>query len=89
MKPINELKNRASELTNLNNILALLQWDQEVMMPSGGSAERAAQFAALSSIIHRKISDPALGVLIKQAEEKADIPTIADQALIRVLKREQ
>ena len=88
MKPINELQNRATELTNLNNILALLQWDQEVMMPSGGSAERAAQFAALSSIIHRKISDPALGVLIKQAEEKADIRTIADQALLRVLKRE-
>jgi carboxypeptidase Taq len=88
MKPIDELKNRATELTNLNNILALLQWDQEIMMPTAASAERADQFAVLSSIIHQKISDPKLGFLIKQAEEETEDSTIADQALFRVLKRE-
>ena len=88
MKPIDELKSRATELTNLNNILALLQWDQEIMMPTAASAERADQFAVLSSIIHQKISDPKLGFLIKQAEEETEDPTIADQALFRVLKRE-
>jgi len=88
MKPIDDLKSRATELTNLNNILALLQWDQEIMMPTAASAERADQFAVLSSIIHQKISDPKLGFLIKQAEEETEDPTIADQALFRVLKRE-
>jgi carboxypeptidase Taq len=88
MKPIDELKSRATELTNLNNILALLQWDQEIMMPTAASAERADQFAVLSSIIHQKISDPDIGILIKQTEEETNDPTIADQALFRVLKRE-
>jgi len=53
METIEEIRLRASELTNLTNILALLQWDQEVMMPTGGAAGRAAQFSALSTIVHR------------------------------------
>jgi carboxypeptidase Taq len=67
MKPLDKLKNCATELTNLNNILALLQWDQEVMMPTAASPERAAQFGVLSGIIHQKISDPHLGALLQQA----------------------
>ena len=66
MKTIEEMRLRASELTNLTNILALLQWDQEVMMPTGGAAGRAAQFSALSTIVHRKICDPDLGKLLHE-----------------------
>jgi carboxypeptidase Taq len=88
MKPLDELKKRTTELTNLNNILALLQWDQEVMMPSGAASERASQFAVLSGIIHQKISDPGLGDLIEHAKEKTDNLSIEDQALIRIIKRE-
>ncbi len=50
MKPIDTLRTRATELTNLNNILALLQWDQEVMMPPAASPERAEQFGVLSGL---------------------------------------
>ena len=88
MKPIDKLRNRATELTNLNNILALLQWDQEVMMPPTASPERAEQFGVLSGIIHRKISDPQLGALLQQAAEYSADQTVADQALVRVLQRE-
>ncbi|MFC1819353.1 hypothetical protein ACFL0B_09765, partial [Thermodesulfobacteriota bacterium] len=66
---------RASELTNLTNILALLQWDQEVMMPTGGAAGRAAQFSALSTIVHRKICDPDL-VRFVSSEARSRISSI-------------
>jgi carboxypeptidase Taq len=88
MKPLDKLKNCATELTNLNNILALLQWDQEVMMPTAASPERAAQFGVLSGIIHQKISDPHLGALLQQAIENPNELSTADQALIRIMLRE-
>jgi len=88
MKTIEEIRLRASELTNLTNILALLQWDQEVMMPTGGAAGRAAQFSALSTIVHRKICDPDLGKLLHELAGGLDEVSDGDQALVRVLKRE-
>ena len=88
METIEELRLRATELTNLNNILALLQWDQEVMMPTGGAAGRAAQFSILSTIIHRKICDPGLGELLQELAGRLDELPNGDQALVRVLKRE-
>jgi carboxypeptidase Taq len=89
MKIIAELRLKAKELTNLNNILALLQWDQEVMMPPAATNDRAAQFSSLSTIIHKKITGPALGNLLRQAEEYTgeDLPP-QDRALVRILKRE-
>ena len=59
-----ELQQRAAELTHLNSIMALLQWDQEVMLPRGGSGGRADQISALSTIIHQKITDPELGRIL-------------------------
>jgi carboxypeptidase Taq len=88
MKIIEEVRLRATELTNLNNILALLQWDQEVTMPAGGAGGRAAQFAVLSSIIHQKICDPRLGKLLQELDSSPGGMSAADRALVRVLKRE-
>ena len=87
MNTIEELHRKAKELTNLNSILALLQWDQEVMMPAGGAEGRATQFSVLSTIVHQKISDPILGEILQELAEKVDISS-ADQALVRVLRRE-
>jgi len=88
MKTIEELRLRATELTNLNNILALLHWDQEVMMPPSATKDRAGQFSTLSTIIHKRITDPALGNLLQQAEENSRHLADKDKALVRILKRE-
>jgi len=87
MKNNEKLHLRATELTNLNNILALLQWDQEVMMPAGAAEGRASQFSVLTTIVHQKISDPILGEILQELAEKVDLSS-ADQALVRVLRRE-
>ncbi|MBW2467336.1 MAG: carboxypeptidase M32 [Deltaproteobacteria bacterium] len=88
MKKIDELHLKARELTDLNSILALLQWDQEVMLPHGGSEGRAGQISVLSSIVHRKITAPALGEILAELSEKPEELSAADLALIRVMKRE-
>jgi carboxypeptidase Taq len=88
MNTIEELRRKAKELTNLNSIMALLQWDQEVMMPSGGAAGRAEQFSVLSTIVHQKITAPGLGKILQELSGKPEELSAADLSLIRVLKRE-
>ena len=88
MKKIDELHIKARELTDLNSILALLQWDQEVMLPTGGAEGRAGQFSALSTIVHQKITSPVLGKIIRELSEKPEELSSTDVSLIRVLKRE-
>ena len=87
-KTVKELRLRATELTNLNNIMALLHWDQEVMMPPGATKDRASQFATLSTIIHKRITDPVLGDILQQAAEHSGHLADKDMALVRILSRE-
>ena len=88
MKIIDELLLRATELSNLNNILALMHWDQEVFMPPAATGDRAGQFSTLSTIIHQKITDPVLGNLLKQASDPTGKFSEKDNALVRILSRE-
>jgi carboxypeptidase Taq len=88
MKTIEKLHQKAKELTNLNSILALLQWDQEVMMPPGGARGRAEQFSILSTIVHQKITAPTLGKLLQELSDNPEELSSADLSLIRVLKIE-
>jgi carboxypeptidase Taq len=67
--PIDELKKRLKEISHLGSILALLSWDQEVYMPTGGSDSRASSIAELSAIVHHKfvsIDDDGLLTKLKK-----------------------
>jgi carboxypeptidase Taq len=61
----NELKQRLAEVSDLNAIMSILGWDQEVMMPRAGTAGRAEQRATLSRVIHEKFTSPAVGQLLE------------------------
>ncbi len=87
MTIIEELKTISSELTDLHHIMALLQWDQEVMMPSRGAGERASQMATLSAEIHRKEVSPVLGELLDKVEDKLTDYSKVDRGLVRVMRR--
>ncbi len=45
---------------------AMLQWDQEVMMPEGGANERASQMATLARVGHGMLTSERMGGLIKE-----------------------
>jgi carboxypeptidase Taq len=49
-----DLKELSTEIHHYNSILALLHWDQETFMPSGGINARSHQISQLSTFIHEK-----------------------------------
>jgi hypothetical protein len=59
-----ELALRLRELSNLESINSLLDWDEQVMMPEGAAASRAAQRSTLAGVIHAKWTDPLLERLL-------------------------
>lgn len=60
---------RAREVTLLQSAHAVLQWDQETMMPPQGAAWRAEQQANLSGLAHRRWTAPEVGEWITTCAE--------------------
>ena len=52
------------EIKYLESTNALLEWDQQTKLPSGGGAYRAEQLTFLAGEIHRRSTDPAYGELL-------------------------
>ena len=69
---------------NLNEIIGILHWDQEVMMPIDGINARAMQISTLSSMRHELIVDGRLGELIKK---EAGRKNEEEKAIHREIKR--
>ncbi len=59
-----ELRARLAEITDLGKTMALLSWDQHVMMPPRGAAIRAEQMATVGRIAHEKFIAPEIGRLL-------------------------
>ena len=57
---------KLAERSRLGGVMGLIQWDQEVMMPSGAGESRAQQIAALAGVLHDKATDPLLGKHLSQ-----------------------
>ncbi len=88
MSEIEELREISKELTSLGNVMSLMQWDQEVMMPASGIEARGSQFALMSSIIHRRIVSPALESLLNRLNDIKRSLSTEDNALLRIMLRE-
>jgi len=87
---LKELKTRLAEINDLESAAALLDWDQNTYMPSGGAPARARQTATLERLAHEKFTDAGIGKLLddlRPYEECA--PYDSDEAsLIRVTRRD-
>jgi carboxypeptidase Taq len=86
---LQELKNRLREIYNLEQAGAVLRWDQNTKMPSGGGTGRAQQLATLSRLAQERFTDAALGKLIDDLVpygESLDYDS-DDAALIRVAQQ--
>lgn len=84
---IQKLLTISKEINELNNIEALLHWDQEVCMPSGAAGERANQLATISRVIHQKETSPVIDDLLKESEQSLYKLSEKDRALVRVMRR--
>jgi carboxypeptidase Taq len=61
------LEARFRELGHLDHALAMLSWDEAVMMPVGGGAARADALAALSTLRHGRLVAPETRQLLDRA----------------------
>jgi carboxypeptidase Taq len=85
-----ELKARLLEINNLDNAGALLGWDQQTYMPSGGAEARGRQMATLARLSQEKFIDPAVGKLLDDLQAYGEsLPyDSAEASLIRVTRRD-
>jgi carboxypeptidase Taq len=87
---IDELKAQLAEISDLERVESLLDWDQRTMMPAAGAEARAEQLATLARISHRKRLSDELGAAIEAAGGEAEgMPYDSTEAsLVRVARRD-
>jgi carboxypeptidase Taq len=84
------LRTLLAEVTDLERAAEILRWDQQTMMPPGGSAVRAEQLATLGRVAHERFVSPEVGRLLDElapfeAEHEHDS---FEASLIRVARRD-
>jgi carboxypeptidase Taq len=81
-----ELLDRYERISNVQSAQGLLSWDQQVMMPEGGTPARSKQLSTLSSLAHDLLTDERIGELL---DELDDADLTAEQAgAVREIRRE-
>jgi carboxypeptidase Taq len=84
--PYPEFLDHVQRLTYVSDADGLLSWDQQVMMPEGGTPARSKQSSALSSVHHDLLTDDQLGEWL---DTLADADLSADRrAVVREVQRE-
>ena len=66
------LRAQVSELRHLDNVIALLGWDEETMLPSAGRPERGEQLASLEGIRHALLVSERLGDLVEEVAHETE-----------------
>ena len=87
---IKKLKSILGEVSDLNYASAVLGWDQQTYMPSGGAEGRGSQLATLARLAHIRFTSDEVGQLLEDLAPYAEqIPADSDDArLIKVTRRE-
>ena len=94
------LEARLHELSDVDGAIALLDWDQETMMPPRASGARAEQLGTLRRLRHELLIGPELGELlvVLPAEDPAadadaggepEVPADRNRALARVTREDR
>ena len=87
---IAKLKTLLGEIADIGSSVAVLHWDQQTYMPSGGAEERAMQIATLSRLAHELATSDEMGKAIEAAKaEVGDLYAPSDEArLVRKADRD-
>jgi carboxypeptidase Taq len=84
------LRERLAEISDVERMLYLAQWDLRVTMPGLGSPARANAIATLGQIAHEKLVDDGIGMLLEKLRRYEDSLEYDsdDASLIRVARRD-
>jgi carboxypeptidase Taq len=87
--PLRSLAKKIAELRHLDHTIALLEWDEETMLPVAGRDQRGEQLATLEGLRHALLSSDHLGDLIEEADAQSrdDPVSRREIALLRRQRR--
>ena len=85
---LDQLKEVLGEVSDLTHAASVLEWDQNVSMPPGGSEARGQQLATLGKIAHEKSTSDEVGKLLEDLKKEYTDSGSDEGALIRVSARE-
>jgi carboxypeptidase Taq len=90
MTNLERLRQLMAEVFDLRAASAVLEWDQQVNMPSGGAEGRAAQLSTLGRLAHEKSISHEVGAALDgaQAEAASLDPDSDDARLVRKVRRD-
>jgi carboxypeptidase Taq len=80
-----ELLQKYKRVSNVRNAAGLLSWDQQVMMPEGGTPARSQQLSTLSSLSHELLTEDDIGELLTELESSE--LTDEQSAVVREIRR--
>jgi len=81
-----ELVSEIERVNAVDSASEILSWDQQVMMPEGGTPARSKQLSTLSSISHELLVDGPVGDLLDDLDD-ADL-TDEQRAVVREVRRQ-
>ena len=84
-----ELRTRLAEIIDLGAAAAVLGWDQQVYMPTGGAEARAIQLSTLTKTTHDWFVSDEIGQLLEDLEKEladADYDSF-EASMVRVTRR--
>lgn len=73
MAALATLYRRLEEIYRLGCIRSLLDWDQQVCLPPLAAPDRADQLELMSTLVHQRLTDPALGAIVAELRERTDL----------------
>jgi len=76
-----ELLERLKEVEVLGEVMGILSWDQETMMPKGANDARGLQKSLLSGMLHEKFTDKIFADLITRIRSELKSKNITDQII--------
>jgi carboxypeptidase Taq len=76
---------RVKRLSNVSNAADVLNWDQEIVMPEGGTPARSQQLAALSAVRHELLTSDEMGEYLTELRD-TDLDD-EQQAVVREVSR--
>ena len=82
------LETHFTTMNALDGAMAVLHWDNAVMMPSGGAAVRGDQLATLTTVIHGIITGPEIPKLLSNAERQEEDLDDWQNANLREMRRQ-
>jgi carboxypeptidase Taq len=87
MNEVDALWVTARELTELDQVISVLSWDEETYLPEAARPQRGRQSGTLETIRHQRTTDAALGALLERLGARTDLDPTARALTARLARR--